>query len=192
MNLAFCVFDGMTPLDFVGAYDPITRLERMGFRSIEWDVCGRTDRVSAAGLTVDVDCVNPRLDDYDLVFVPGGPATRTLVDDEPFVDWLRSADPDGYLVSVCTGSLLLGAAGFLEGKRATTHPAAMELLSGYAEAVEDRVVIDGRVITGGGVAASIDLGLVVVEKLADRPTREAIAEQLDYPYGPWGTDAAVR
>lgn len=184
MNVAFCAFDGMTALDFVGAYDPITRLQRMDFLPLEWDVCARTESVTTDGLTLGVDRVEPDLGAYDLVFVPGGNATRTLRHDESFVEWIQTASDSEYVTSVCTGSLLLGAAGLLEDKRATTHPSAFDLLDEYAEVVDDRVVHDGHVITGRGVSSSIDLGLYVVEELSDRSTREAIAEQMDYPYGP--------
>lgn len=184
MNVAFCAFEGMTALDFVGAYDPITRLDRMDFMALDWDVCAMTESVRSDGLTLDVDRIEPDLGEYDLVFVPGGMATRTLRHDDSFVEWLRTASDSEYVTSVCTGSLLLGAAGMLEGKRATTHPSAVDLLEEYAEVVDDRVVHDGSVITGRGVSSSIDLGLYIVEELSDRDTRRAIAEQMDYPYGP--------
>ncbi|MFW6458790.1 MAG: DJ-1/PfpI family protein [Halodesulfurarchaeum sp.] len=184
MNVAFCAFDGMTALDFVGAYDPITRLDRMEFRPLEWDVCARTESVSTDGLSLEVDRVEPDLGEYDLVFVPGGTATRTLRHDEGFVEWIRTASDSEYVTSVCTGSLLLGAAGLLEGKRATTHPSAYDLLGEYADVVDERVVHDGSIVTGRGVSSSIDLGLYIVETLSNRSTREAIAEQMDYPYGP--------
>jgi cyclohexyl-isocyanide hydratase len=182
MNAAFCIYDGMTALDFVGAYDPITRLDRMDFVPLEWDVCARTETVATNRLDIGVDRVEPDLDEYDLVFLPGGYATRELEDDSEFIAWLETAESCEYLTSVCTGSLLLGAAGFLEGKRATTHPTAFEDLKKYAEVVDDRVVEDGNVITGRGVSSSIDLGLYVVEMLTDSETRAAIAEQMDYPY----------
>jgi cyclohexyl-isocyanide hydratase len=84
---------------------------------------------------------------------------------------------------VCTGSLLLGAAGFLRGKRATTHPAAFEALRPHcARVVDDRVVDEGDVVTARGVASSIDLGLRLCERLAGAEVRERIALQMDYPY----------
>ncbi|WP_240145857.1 DJ-1/PfpI family protein [Halococcus salsus] len=79
--------------------------------------------------------------------------------------------------------MLLGAAGFLQGRRATTHPSELDTLAEYAEVVDNRVVRDGNVITGRGVSAAVDLGLYVVEMLSDVETREAIAKQMDYPYG---------
>lgn len=183
MRLAFCIFDGMTVLDFVGAYDPLTRLDRMDFMPVEWDVCARSSSVSADELSLEVDQVDPDLGEYDLVFFPGGLATRELRHDESFLEWVRTADNCEYLTSVCTGSLLLGAAGFLEGKRATTHPNAFDTLAEYATVIDDRVVKDGNVITGRGVASALDLGLYLVELLADAETRAAIAAQMDYPYG---------
>jgi cyclohexyl-isocyanide hydratase len=183
MKIAFCVYDGMTALDFVGAYDAITRLERMDIRTLEWEVCARGERVSANRLQFEVDRVEPDLGDYDLVFLPGGVGARDLRHDESFIGWVRTAANCEYLTSVCTGSLLLGAAGFLDGREATTHPAASETLAEYATVVDDRVVRDGNVITGRGVSSSIDLGLYVVGVLSDAETRSAIAEQMDYPYG---------
>lgn len=183
MDIAFCAYDGMTALDFVGAYDPITRLDRSSSLSLAWDVCAPSDRVSADRLTFDADRVTPDLGTYDLVFLPGGPPARDLAADEAFVEWLKTAESCQYKTSVCTGSLLLGAAGFLEGRRATTHPGALDALSRYADATDERVVHDGPVITGRGVASALDLGLYVVEVLTDAETRAAIAQTMDYPYG---------
>jgi transcriptional regulator GlxA family with amidase domain len=183
MNIAFCIYNGMTALDFVGAYDPITRLDRMGFLPLNWDVCAHTEPVTANQLKFDVDRVGNDLGDYDLLFLPGGYATRDLRHDESFIEWLQTASTCEYLTSVCSGSLLLDAAGFLDDRRATTHPSEFDTLMEYAEVVDDRVVQDGNIITGRGVSSAIDLGLYVVEILSDAETREAIAEQMDYPYG---------
>jgi transcriptional regulator GlxA family with amidase domain len=88
---------------------------------------------------------------------------------------------------VCTGSLLLGAAGFLKGKRATSHPGAYEEVEPYcATVLQQRIVDEGALITGGGVSTSIDLGLHVVERLmgnAGKDARTRVAKQMDYPYG---------
>ena len=86
--------------------------------------------------------------------------------------------------SVCTGSLLLGAAGFLTGKRATTHPGAYKELEPYcATVVQQRIVDEGALVTGGGVSTSIDLGLHIVERLVGKDARTRVAKQMDYPYG---------
>jgi transcriptional regulator GlxA family with amidase domain len=187
MHMGFVLYDEMTMLDFVGAYDPLTRLKTMGFRDdVTWDLCARTPEVrDGAGLRVPVDRVAEPLRGYDLLYVPGGFGTRELVLDEESVAWMRTAAGCPLKVSVCTGSLLLGAAGFLRGRTATTHPAAFEELRPYCAAVVDRRIVDeGDVITARGVTSAIDLGLYLVEKLAGHEVRERIKRQMDYPYEP--------
>jgi transcriptional regulator GlxA family with amidase domain len=126
MKAAFVVFDRMTFLDFVGFYDAVTRLKSMKILDdFEWRVCAMSRRVADdRGLHIEADAVGESLDSYDLLFVPGGMGTRSLQHDAKFIDWLRSAERARLKVSVCTGALLLGAAGFLKGRRATTHPNA--------------------------------------------------------------------
>ena len=188
MKAAFIVFDRMTYLDFIGFYDPVTRLNSMNIvQDFEWRICSNKARVAddrgSAGLTMVPDSVMEPLDGYDLLFVPGGQGTRALQSDREFVEWLRSASPAKLKVSVCTGALLLGAAGFLRGKRATTHPLALKDLEPYCDTVmTDRIVDEGDVITGGGVASSIDLGLHVVQQLAGPEARSRVAKQMCYPY----------
>lgn len=185
MKAALVVFDRMTALDFVGFYDPVTRLRSMGIRDdFEWNICALTHRVvDDRGLQFAPDCVRASLDSYDLVFVPGGFGTRTLQHDREFIEWLKTAERASLKVSVCTGALLLGAAGFLEGRPATTHPSACRELARYcAVVVKDRVVDAGDVVTAGGVAAAIDLGLHVVQRVAGEGARARIAAQMDYPY----------
>jgi cyclohexyl-isocyanide hydratase len=188
MKAALIVFDRMTYLDFVGFYDPLTRLKSMDIiPDFEWRILSNTPRVSddrgPAGMKMAADGVLEPLGGYDLVFVPGGMGTRPLQNDATFVEWLKSAAPVKLKVSVCTGSLLLGAAGFLKGKRATTHPSALKELEPYCgKVLTDRVVDAGDVITGGGVSSSIDLGLHVAERLAGPEARSRIAAQMCYPY----------
>ena len=123
------------------------------------------------------------LDSYDLVFLPGGFGTRALQNDRAFIDWLKTAESASLKVSVCTGALLLGAAGFLRGRRATTHPSAHKDLEPYCgKVVQDRVVDEGDIVTAGGVSSAIDLGLHIVQKLAGVEARGQIAARIDYPY----------
>jgi transcriptional regulator GlxA family with amidase domain len=185
MKIAFVLFDQMTALDFIGFYDVITRLKTMKLmENISWDLCGVKDEVTdELGVTFKIKCVKPDLGRYDLVFVPGGMGTRHLVHDSGFIEWIMSASNVKYKVSVCTGSLLLGAAGFLRGKRATTHPNAYELIESYCEeVVKERIVQDGHVITGGGVSTSIDLGLYLLEYFLDADSVHKVQKQMDYPY----------
>ena len=103
--------------------------------------------------------------------------------DTAFMEWLRSAAPVPLKLSVCSGALLLGAAGFIEGKRATTHPGAFQDLAPMCGTVlETRIVDEGAIITAGGVSAALDVGLYLVERLAGRDVAARIRRQMDYPY----------
>ncbi|MFB6170680.1 MAG: DJ-1/PfpI family protein [Haloarculaceae archaeon] len=182
--VGFVLFPELTALDFVGAYDPVTRLSSMGYLDLSWDLCVHEDATirDDRGLAFAPTRACDTLEGYDVLVVPGGFGTRALEDDESFLAWLRTNDAD-LLASVCTGSLLLGAAGYLEGKRATTHPTAYDDLEPYcAEVVEERVVEDGDVVTARGVSSGIDLGLHLCTRLADESVRDEIAAQMDYPY----------
>jgi cyclohexyl-isocyanide hydratase len=185
MKIAFVLFDGLTFLDFAGFYDVINRLNFFEqTKGTTWETCAMTDQVTdESGLSLKVDRVKPNLAEYDLVFVPGGMGTRKLRFDEAFVGWLRQAENVPLKVSVCTGSLLMGAAGFLTGKKATTHPNVYDLLEPFvAEVIQTRIVKDGNVITAGGVATSIDLGIYVVGLLAGQEAAANVKHQIDYPY----------
>ena len=185
MKAAFVLFDNMTTLDFVGFYDAVTRLKTMKFMDdFAWKLCARSSTVTDdRGLKISVDSVGESLAGYDLLFIPGGFGTRPLQHDQAFVDWIKTAQDVKLKTSVCTGSLLLGAAGFLKGKRATTHPGAYQELEPYcATVLQQRIVDEGPVITGGGVSTSIDLGLHVVQRLVGAEARARIAKQMDYPY----------
>lgn len=187
MRIAFVIYDGMTALDFIGGYDPSTRLKTMGFlQDVAWDICAQTSEVrDNTGLVFTPTCVGTPLDTYDMVYVPGGFSSRELTDSRPFIDWIRTAAPVKLKVSICTGALLLGAAGFLADKTATTHPAAFEELRPYcARVVDKRVVDEGDVVTARGVTSSIDLGLYLCEKLAGYEVKERIRKQMDYLRGP--------
>jgi len=185
MKAALILFNNVTALDFVGFYDPFTRLKSMGFlKELVWDICAYSRRVHddrRIGFTVGK--VKPDLSEYDMIFIPGGFGARQHVNDKEFIEWIKGASNVKLKVSVSTGSLILGAAGFLEGKKATTHPALYSVLEKYCgEVVKERIVTDRNTITAGGVTASIDLGLYVCELLAGKEIREKIQEQIDFPY----------
>jgi len=185
MKIAFVIFNGLTTLDFIAIYDPLTRLKTMGFLpDLAWDICAPTDLVKDdRGLVMVPTTIQEPLQSYDVLVVPGGFRTRTLMHDKNFVEWIKTAGPCKLKVSVCTGALLLGAAGFLKDKRATTHPSAFQELKPFCRTVlENRIVDEGNLITAGGVSSGIDAGLYVVEKLAGVETKKKIARQMDYPY----------
>ena len=185
IRIALVLFDGLTFLDFVGFYDVITRLEEVkSLRNFSWDSCGVTEEVTdGLGMRVKVDRVKPDLSKYDMVFIPGGLRTREIKNDNGFIDWIKQAKDVKYKISVCTGALILGAAGFLENKKATTHPLAYDLLEPYCkDVIKTRIVRDGNIITGGGVSTSIDLGLYIAEHLVGEEEMEKIKRKMDYPY----------
>jgi len=185
MKIGFVIYQGMTALDFIGVYDPLTRLKNMGFMpDLNWDLCAHSMEVKdSTGLTFIPTKVRGNLGEYEVIVVPGGFGSRKLVDDVDFMAWLKTAEACQLKASVCTGSLLLGAAGFLKGKKATTHPEAFGELSKYrSSVVDERIVDEGDVITARGVSTSIDLGLYLCEKLAGRHASEQIRRQIDYRY----------
>lgn len=187
MKIAFVIYNGMTALDFIGVYDPVTRLKTMGFiQDLGWEICADSKEVSDnAGLRFTPTRVGESLEGYDMVIVPGGFifTIRKLIADVEFIEWLRIAEPCKLKASVCTGALLLGAAGFLKGKTATTHPSHFNDIKRFCSSVvNQRIVDEGDVITARGVTSSIDLGLYLCEKLAGHEVKEKIRRQMDYEH----------
>ncbi|MBL8949992.1 MAG: DJ-1/PfpI family protein, partial [Myxococcaceae bacterium] len=155
-SIAFFVFPRVTTLDFIGVYDALRRLSGVSLRFI-----GTEARiVDEGGLSFEAEPY-PKLDGVDLLVVPGGLGTKVLEEDEHCIAYLQSWGKDRHIASVCTGALLLGRAGHLQGLKATTHFGSYERLAPYcAEVVRDvRVVDAGRVVTAGAVSSSLDLGL---------------------------------
>jgi cyclohexyl-isocyanide hydratase len=183
-RIAFLVFPRLTLLDFIGGYDALRRVATL---KIDPDVTHRiigTEReiVDDTGLMVRPDSVREDLGGFDLLYVPGGFGTRALLNDVPVIEYLKGWGRDRPIASVCTGALLLGRAGYLEGRRATTHHTALDQLRPFCrEVVTDRRIVDeGQVVTAGGVASSLDLGLYLVERFWGAPARERIAAQMEY------------
>jgi cyclohexyl-isocyanide hydratase len=182
-RIAFVAFDGMTLLDLVGIHDPLSRVASMGFDATQ--VCSIVSatgpRVWAqGGATITVDAVRPALDAFDVLVVPGGHGTRALERDAAVIDWLRTYPANRLAASVCTGALLLGAAGRLRGKRATTHHSELGRLADFdAIATNSRVVDEGQLVTGGGVTCALDVGLHLVRRLEGDAAAQVIARQME-------------
>jgi putative intracellular protease/amidase len=128
MKIGFISYNGMTALDFLGVYDPLTRLKIMGFMpGLQCEICAFSGEVrDNAGLVFIPTKVKETQQNYDVVVVPGGFSSRILVDDAEFLQWLKIAEPCRMKVSVCTGSLLLGAAGFFEREKSYHSSACVE------------------------------------------------------------------
>lgn len=184
MDIAIALFPRVTALDAIGPYEVLQRLPEatvtfVGHRRGEI----RTEN-GFLGMSVDAtfdECASP-----DVVVVPGGVGTRALMGDARILDWLRAAHGrTRFTTSVCTGALLLGAAGLLDGLTATTHWACLdELAATGATPIGDRVVehLDRRIITAAGVSSGIDMALRLAELLVD--TTAAMALQLMVEYDP--------
>jgi len=183
MKIAYILFDGITWLDFIGIYDPISRLKSMDYLpDLTWDICSFTNSVTDNfGLEIKPNNIQNSLSNYDAIIIPGGFGTRQLQFDKDFINWIKTSENAKYKISICTGSLILGAARFLVDKKATTHFHEYETLKKYCkEVLEDRIVEDKNTITAGAVSSSIDLGLYLCEKWAGQNARNEIRKQMDY------------
>jgi len=181
MKIAYIIFNGITWLDFIGVYDPVSRLRSLNYiPDLSWDICSYTANAKDNfGLEVIPHKIRQPLVDYDAIIVPGGFGTRQLVFDAGFIEWIKTAKDAAYKISICTGSLILGAAGFLAGKKATTNYNEYETLKPYCkEVLQDSIVEDGNVITAGAVSTSINLGLYLCNKWSGQNAREEIRKRI--------------
>jgi cyclohexyl-isocyanide hydratase len=173
------VFPDLTQLDLTGPYEVLARLP--GAQTLLlWK---NLDPVrSEHGLMILPMATLASAVSLDLILVPGGAGINPLLEDAEILAFLRRAAAEAcYVVGVCTGSLVLGAAGLLRGRRATTHWMSRDLLRSFgAEPVAQRVVVDGKFFTGGGVTAGIDVALTVAAAIAGRAAAEAIQLGIEY------------
>jgi cyclohexyl-isocyanide hydratase len=181
MEIGFLVFPKVQQLDLTGPYEVFASWPGARVRLV---AKSRAPIASATGLVLTPDLTFEDCPQLDVICVPGGVGINPLLNDEETLAFLRrQASGARFVTSVCTGALVLGAAGLLRGKRATTHWASHNFLSAFgAIPVEARVVRDGDLMTGGGVTAGIDFALTLVAELAGREAAEAI--QLNFEYAP--------
>ena len=184
MNIAIPIFDRLTALDAVGPYEVLSRLPGAEVRFVA-DSEG-PKRTENGMLALTADALLDELPDPEVIVVPGGHGTRALLDDEGVLSWLRAAhERSQWTTSVCTGSLLLGAAGILQGLEATTHWRMLEMLREYGAApVSQRVVEQGKVITAAGVSAGIDMALTLAARIAGEDIAQAIQLGIEYDPSP--------
>ncbi|MBJ9698553.1 DJ-1/PfpI family protein [Burkholderia cenocepacia] len=178
-DIGMLIFDGMTILDFAGPFEVFSRMPNATVHVIGID--GKPTRSDVGGMmlpTVTIDAC-PAL---DMIFVGGGLGVNPLMEDERVLNFIAAASVSAsWITSVCTGALLLGAAGLLDGYRAATHWTAMEVLPLLgAIPVHERVVIDRNRITGGGVTAGIDFGLTVTALLHGERVAQLIQLGMEY------------
>ncbi|NES30171.1 DJ-1/PfpI family protein [Micromonospora terminaliae] len=180
MQIAVLLFDRFTALDAVGPYEVLGRLP--GARTVF--VADRpgpvTTDVGALALTATAT-----LDEVtrpDVLVVPGGPGQIARMTDARLLDWLRAVDTaTTWTTSVCTGSLLLAAAGLLAGRRATSHWLALDQLPAFGAApAEERVVVDGKYVTAAGVSAGVDMALTLAGRIAGEAVAQAVQLGIEY------------
>lgn len=184
MRIAILIFDRLTALDAVGPYEVLSRLPGAELTFVAKEPGAKRTDTGALGISADRalgEVARP-----DVLLVPGGEGNRPLLEDEEVLDWVRGADAGStWTTSVCTGSLVLGAAGLLEGRRATSHWAYREALREYgAEPVAERVVRDGKLLTAAGVSAGIDMGLALAAEIAGEDVAKAIQLGIEYDPAP--------
>ena len=183
MQIAILAFDGMTALDAVG---PAQVLAFLPGASIRWTSPDPGARRTDAGMSIVAAYPLSDVPRPDVVLVPGGLDMRPVMADMRVLDWLRATHTTTqWTTSVCTGSLVLGAAGLLRGLRATTHWAMLDRLSKFgARPVSERVVVDGKIITAAGVSAGIDMALRLAARVAGDVVAQAIQLGIEYDPDP--------
>ncbi|GLU33648.1 DJ-1/PfpI family protein [Trinickia caryophylli] len=194
-HIGFLVFPQVQQLDLTGPHDVLAMLP-----DAKVDLVWKTldPLVSSNGLTLTPTCTYEQCAQLDIICVPGGTGVSALLEDEQTLAFVRrQAAGARYVTSVCTGSLLLGAAGLLQGRKATTHWGFHALLEPLgAQPVHARVVRDGNLFTGGGVTAGIDFALTIAAEVAGADEAQAIQLELEYapapPFDAGSPDTAPR
>ncbi len=192
MRIAILIFDGLTALDAIGPYEVLSRLPDAELRFVARE--SGLKRTDTGALGIEADSTLAELTDPEVVLVPGGEGNRPLMADD-VLNWLRGVhDGSTWTTSVCTGALVLGAAGILEGKRATTHWAYLDRLRELgADPVEERVVEDGKIVTAAGVSAGIDMALTLAARIAGEKVAQAIQLGIEYdPDPPFDTGSPAK
>lgn len=182
-RIVFILYPRLTQLDFTGPYEVLARMPGAEVLIASKD---GGELVTEMGLTFANLRALADIDRADMIMVPGGPGqTAAMMDPEFMGEVKRLGESAKYVTSVCTGSLILAAAGLLKGKRAGSHWAYRELLTPFGAIPDDaRVVRDGNAITGGGVTAGIDIALTIVADLAGEDIAKMIQLAIEYAPAP--------
>jgi transcriptional regulator GlxA family with amidase domain len=183
MQIAILLFDDITVLDAIGPYEVLSRIPGA---TVTWVASMPGLKKAKGGLSLMAD---HHLDDAarpQIILVPGGSGVEEVMKDPSVIQWLRTAHETSlFTTAVCTGTLVLGAAGLLNGLKATTHWNYRERLTEFgAEAVSERVVRDGKIVTAAGVSAGIDMALRLVQWMAGDKAAQAIQLGIEYDPAP--------
>jgi putative intracellular protease/amidase len=193
MLITIPLFDRFTALDAVGPYEVLSRLP--GAEVVFVAEQAGPVRTDTRALTLVAERALADVDACDVVVVPGGPGTRVMLEPQPLHGWLRAIDATTqWTTSVCTGALLLGAAGLLDGLEATTHWSAFDALASLgARPTARRVVPQGKVVTAAGVSAGIDMALWLAAQIAGEEVAKAIQLGIEYdPQPPFDSGSIAK
>ncbi|MGW2417221.1 DJ-1/PfpI family protein [Streptomyces tubercidicus] len=180
MQLAILLYDRFTALDAIGPYDTLSRVPGTETVFVAERTGPHRNDLGSLGLVAEAT-----LDEVtapDILVVPGGPGQLAHMTDGPLQEWIRAVDAHTtWTTSVCTGSLILAAAGLLKGRRATSHWLALDQLPGFgAEPTGERVVFDGKYVTAAGVSSGIDMGLTLAARIAGDTVAQTIQLGIEY------------
>jgi putative intracellular protease/amidase len=193
MLVTIPIYDRFTALDAVGPYEVLSRLPGAEVAFVA-EQAGPV-RTDTRALTLVAERALADVEACDVVVVPGGPGTREMLEPQPLHEWLRAIDATTqWTTSVCTGALLLGAAGLLDGLEATTHWSAFDTLATLgARPTERRVVPQGKVVTAAGVSAGIDMALWLAAQIAGDEVAKAIQLGIEYdPQPPFDSGSVAK
>jgi transcriptional regulator GlxA family with amidase domain len=183
MQIAILLFDDITILDAVGPYEVLSRIPGA---TVSWVSSTPGFKKAKGGLTLVANCSLAEMTSPQIVLVPGGSGVDAVMRDAGVIQWIRSVHRTSiFTTAVCTGSLVLGAAGLLNGMKATTHWNYREKLAEFgAEVLSERVVREGRIVTAAGVSAGIDMALRLVQWMAGDKAAQAIQLGIEYDPAP--------
>jgi cyclohexyl-isocyanide hydratase len=191
-HIGLLLFSNITQLDMTGPYEVFVNFPEARVHLV---AKGRAPVTAGGGMQILPSATFADCPTLDLLCVPGGPGINALLGDEETLAFIRrQAETARYVTSVCTGALVLGAAGLLQGKRAATHWMSREMLTDFgATPVAQRVVVDGKIITGGGVTAGIDFALEIADHVFGAELAKAIQLAIEYdPKPPFDTGSPER
>jgi transcriptional regulator GlxA family with amidase domain len=184
MQIVFLFYDGMTALDVVGPHEILCRLPGAVVKRVAKQA--GTVNTDSAGLMLTAEYALSDVSQADVLLIPGAGNATTLQKVPGLLDWVKAIhQTTSWTTSVCTGSLILGAAGLLKDLRATTHWAALDRLSTWgANPVSERIVEDGKVMTAAGVSAGIDMALTLAAKLSGPQIAQSLQLGIEYDPNP--------
>jgi transcriptional regulator GlxA family with amidase domain len=193
VRVAIPIFDQLTALDAIGPYEVLSRLPGATVHFVALEAGPKRSENGMLAVTADLPLAE--LTDPEVIVFPGGFGTRALMHDEAMLAWLRRAhETSVWTTSVCTGALVLGAAGILDGLRATTHWMTLEMLREFgATPSDERVVEQGKVMTAAGVSSGIDMSLALAARLAGEDIARAIQLGIEYdPQPPFDSGSVAK